>query len=93
MHEQGIKSFLHAQIKDKNGVKLFVGLDDCQRTRVWNEKEINSLMYAAKMISIFLLQEEKKREEKEQKRRKIVVEVKTVRERQEEILAREEGAV
>ncbi len=55
MNDQGIKSFLHAQIREKGVVKLFLGLDDCTRTRVWSEKEINSILYAAKMISIFLL--------------------------------------
>ncbi len=55
MYDQGIKSFLHAQVREKNVAKLFLGLDDCTRTRVWSEKEINSLLYAAKMISIFLL--------------------------------------
>ncbi len=55
MNDQGIKSFLHAQTKEKGIVKLFLGLDDCKRTRVWSEKEINSILYAAKMISIFLL--------------------------------------
>ncbi len=64
MNEQGIKSFLHAQIKDKDYCKLFLGLDDCTRTRVWNEKEINSVLYAAKMISIFLLSNKKKIDEK-----------------------------
>ncbi len=55
MNDQGIKSFLHVQIREKGVVKLFLGLDDCTRTRVWSEKEINSILYAAKMISIFLL--------------------------------------
>ncbi len=55
MNDQGIKSFLHVQIREKGIVKLFLGLDDCKRTRVWSEKEINSILYAAKMISIFLL--------------------------------------
>ncbi len=54
MNDQGIKSFLHAQIKEDDYVKLFIGLDDCTKTRVWNEKEINSVLYAAKMLSIFI---------------------------------------
>ncbi len=59
MNDQGIKSFLHVQIREKDYVKLFLGLDDCTRTRVWNEKEINSILYAVKMISIFLLSDQK----------------------------------
>ncbi len=55
MNEQGIKSFLHVQLYEKDYCKIFLGLDDCTNTRVWNEKEINSILYAAKMISIFLL--------------------------------------
>ncbi len=59
MYNQGIKSFLHIQIKEKGYVKLFVGLDDCTKTRVWSPKEINSMLYATKMISIFLLQDDR----------------------------------
>ncbi len=55
MADQGIKSFLHAQISEKNYVKLFFGVDDCTRTRVWSEKEINSIQYVTKFISSFLL--------------------------------------
>ncbi len=60
MNDQGIKSFLHAQVVEKDSVKLFLGLDDCTNTRVWNEKEINSVLYATKMISIFLLSDKNK---------------------------------
>ncbi len=55
MAEQDIKSFLHIQINDKEKVKFFLGLDDCTKPRVWNEKEINSLAYCAKLFSSFLL--------------------------------------
>ncbi len=54
MDDQDIKSFLHAQINEKNAVRLFLGLDDCTAPRVWTPKEINSLKYLAKIISIFL---------------------------------------
>ncbi len=54
MDNQGILSFLHAQVKENDYVKLFIGLDDCTKTRVWNEKEINAVLYSAKMLSIFL---------------------------------------
>ena len=55
MADQGIKSFLHAQIKSKDGVKGFVGFDDCTKPRIWNENEINTILYATKIISTFLL--------------------------------------
>ncbi len=54
MDNQSIKSFLHAQIFENDKVKLFLGLDDCMAPRVWSPKEINSLKYLAKIISIFL---------------------------------------
>ncbi len=56
MDGQDIKSFLHAQIKenDSERVRLFLGLDDCVSPRVWSPKEINSLKYLSKIISIFL---------------------------------------
>ncbi len=52
MADQGIKSFAHAQIKKGDKVAFFLGLDDCTKQRVWSEKEINSLVYIAKIISI-----------------------------------------
>ncbi len=60
MYDQGIKSFLHVQIKENGYVKLFLGVDDCTRARVWNEKEINSLLYVVKLISIFLLSDSRR---------------------------------
>ncbi len=60
MADQDIKSFLHAQTRENGYVKLFLGLDDCTNTRIWSEKDINSLIYAAKMISIFLSSDERK---------------------------------
>ncbi len=61
MADQGILSFLHAQTFEKDYVKLFLGLDDCTNTRVWTPKDINSLVYAAKMISIFLASHKKRK--------------------------------
>ncbi len=54
MDDQGIKSFIHSQVFENNKVKLFLGLDDCTNTRVWTVKELNSLKYLSKMLSIFL---------------------------------------
>ncbi len=52
MIDQGILSFIHAQIRRDNIVTFFIGLDDTKKTRIWNEREINSLQYIGKIISI-----------------------------------------
>ncbi len=54
MDNQGILSFVHAQIKKDGVMTFFIGLDDCTKTRVWKEKEINSLQYIGKLLSIIL---------------------------------------
>ncbi len=51
---QGIKAFLLVKSKGKLHNRLVLGLDDCKSPRVWSEKEINSVSYALKMISIFM---------------------------------------
>ncbi len=51
---QSIKSFLLVHTKGKEYTRLVLGLDDCKHSRVWSEKEINSVKYALKMISIFM---------------------------------------
>ncbi len=54
MAGQGIMSFVHAQIKRDDKMVFFIGLDDCTKTRVWTEREINSLQYIGKLLSIIL---------------------------------------
>ncbi len=54
MDDQGILSFVHAQIKSDDKMTFFIGLDDCTKTRVWTEREINSLQYVGKLLSIIL---------------------------------------
>ncbi len=54
MANQGILSFAHAQIKRDGEMTFFVGLDDCTKTRIWSEREINSLQYIGKLLSIIL---------------------------------------
>ncbi len=65
MAKQNIKSFLHAQIRKDNNVNFILGLDDCTKGRVWSEKEINSLQYIAKVISIIRQGEHLREEVKE----------------------------
>ncbi len=54
MDDQGILSFIHAQIKRDGKMTFFIGLDDCTKTRIWSEREINSLQYIGKLLSIIL---------------------------------------
>ncbi len=54
MDDQGILSFVHAQIKRDGQMTFFIGLDDCTKTRIWTEREINSLQYIGKLLSIIL---------------------------------------
>ena len=58
MDDQGIKSFLHSQVKNSNTITLFLGVDDCTSNRVWTEKDINTLLYISKILSIFLMNEQ-----------------------------------
>ncbi len=62
MADQGIKSFIHSQVKKDDDVTFFLGLDDCTKARIWSEKEINSLQYSAKIISIMLQGEQLRRQ-------------------------------
>ncbi len=54
MDDQGILSFVHAQIKRDGKMMFFLGLDDCTKTRIWTEREINSIQYIGKFLSIIL---------------------------------------
>ncbi len=53
--KQNVKSFLHCAIFDNRAIKGFIGFDDCSKTRVWTIKEISTLSYIAKILSIFLI--------------------------------------
>lgn len=59
MRVQGIRSFLHAQVSAKGVVATILGADDCRRARVWSEKEINSMLYASKILFTFLVGEQR----------------------------------
>ncbi len=47
-------SYLLTQTKGKGHTRLIFGLDDSNRHRVWSEKEINTIQYVLKMVSIFI---------------------------------------
>ena len=59
MDDQGIKSFLHANVKKDGYVKFILGLDACTKARPWSEKDLNTILYASKIISAFLLVSDK----------------------------------
>ncbi len=48
------KSYLLTQVKGKGHTRLVLGIDDNSKNRVWSEKEINTVQYLLKMISIFM---------------------------------------
>ncbi len=54
---QGIKSFLLVQEKGRDHTNFILGLDDCETSRVWVEREIISLRYVLKILSVFMLNE------------------------------------
>ncbi len=58
---QGIKSFLLAQSRGKKHSHIILGIEDCREPRIFSEKEINSVRYALRMISLFLQSNETKR--------------------------------
>ncbi len=47
-------SYLLAQTKCKGHTRLVFGIDDNTENRIWSEKEINTVQYIIKLISIFL---------------------------------------
>ncbi|WP_010166322.1 EAL domain-containing protein [Candidatus Epulonipiscium viviparus] len=51
---QGTHSFLHSQIKKETYVKFILGIDDCSLPRVWTAKEVNTLQYMSKIISLMI---------------------------------------
>ncbi len=45
---------LRATQNKKNDVRFFIGFDDYNSQRVWTEKEVNSIQYVLKMLSIII---------------------------------------
>ncbi len=48
------RSYLVAQTRGKGHARLIFGVDDSSSNRVWSEKEIHTVQYVIKLISIFL---------------------------------------
>ncbi len=57
IENQGSKSNLILQAQNQSSLKLGLALADCTKERVWTEKEVNTMRYAVKLISIFKLSE------------------------------------
>ncbi len=47
-------SYLLVQTKSKGHARLILGIEDSNKNRVWSEKEMNTIQYIVKMVSIFL---------------------------------------
>lgn len=54
---QSVRSILQCGIWDDGVFRGYVGFDDCQEYRIWNQSEINSLKLIANVLSTFLLKE------------------------------------
>ncbi len=52
---QKVKNVLLLQVKGETLPEIVLGLDDCVSYREWDEKQINSLRYLVKLLSIFLV--------------------------------------
>lgn len=55
------QSLLHSQVRNEGDVAIIVGVEDHADNRVWNEREINSIINASRMLSLFLRSERKNR--------------------------------
>ncbi len=52
--DESENSYLLVQTKGKGHLRLVFGIEDNNEHRVWSEKEINTMQYILKMISIFI---------------------------------------
>ncbi len=48
------KSFVHSQVKSDDAVTFFIGIEDCEKNRVWTDIEMNTLNYMTRVFSIIL---------------------------------------
>lgn len=59
------RSLLHAQVSNEGNVETILWFESRAVGGVWSEREIASVVYASKMLSVFLRDERKNREVKE----------------------------
>lgn len=55
------QSLLHALVRTDGDVTTIVGFENHVSGRVWSEREVNSIVYASKILSVFLRNERKNR--------------------------------
>ncbi len=51
---RNVKSFLLIQAKHQDNKRVVMGIDDCKQRRIWTEKEVNTISYALKVMTVFL---------------------------------------
>lgn len=61
LEPQHIKSLLQCAIQDQGVIKGYIGFDECQEKRLWDQDQIDVLTHVAEILSVFLL---KRRAEK-----------------------------
>jgi len=49
---QGVKSFLQVVVKDGDISRLMLGVDECNRTRRWTERESTAIMYLSNLLGM-----------------------------------------
>ncbi|MBR7142204.1 MAG: diguanylate cyclase [Clostridia bacterium] len=52
---QGIRALLLCAIRDKGVFKGYVGIDECNRPRLWTKEQISMVSFLAQLVSVFLL--------------------------------------
>lgn len=62
------RSLLHAHVRSGGDVVTIVGLESRTEGRAWSEREASSVLYASKLLSVFLLGDRKNREMERQSR-------------------------
>lgn len=55
LESQGIRSLLQCAIRDRGKFVGFVGFDDCTISRIWTQKQIDTLSFISELLSIFLM--------------------------------------
>lgn len=57
LEPQGVKSILLCAIRDNGIFRGYVGFDDCTRTRLWTQEQVDLLSMLGRILSVFLLKQ------------------------------------
>lgn len=57
LNSQNIKSILQCAITDKGKIKGYLGFDECNSNRLWQQENIDNLIYISEIVSTFLVKE------------------------------------